>query len=158
MSVMNPTPQATSVTRANSDSHGGSHAKAQWPHRTAIIILLSISAVLIWSNGEAFLLWPAFYAAWVAFFPWIAALGPLCFILAIILGLTIDMGVIAYSFGARVEAAFIVFPSALISLFIGGGFLAGLIIAVLTGMFIVMNENALQGTEAERTASPVNVR
>jgi hypothetical protein len=94
----------------------------------------------------------------VAFFPWIAELGPLSFILAIILGLTIDMGVIVYSLGARVEAAFIVFPSAMISLFIGGGFLAGLIIAVLTGIFIVMNENALQATEAQRTVSPVNVR
>jgi hypothetical protein len=78
--------------------------------------------------------------AWAGLFPWIDQLGPLGFILGVILALVIDMGVVLYSFGFRVESAFIVFPTAIISLFIGGGFLAGLIIAVSTGIFIMMNE------------------
>jgi hypothetical protein len=103
-------------------------------------VLLSISAALIWFNAELLLLWPEFYMAWAELFPWIDQLGPLSFILGVILALVIDMAVVLYSFGLRVESAFIVFPTAIISLFIGGGFIAGLIIAVLTGIFIMMNE------------------
>jgi hypothetical protein len=113
---------------------------------------------LIWSNAEALLLWPSFYAAWVGLFPWVAQLGSLSFILGIILGLVIDMGVVAYSLGARVESAFIILPTAIISLFIGGGFLAGLIIAVLTGIFIMMNERILEATESQIAASPEYAR
>jgi hypothetical protein len=112
---------------------------------------------LIWFNAEALLLWPAFYVTWVGLFPWIAYLGNLSFILGVILGLTIDMGVVAYSLGFRAESAFIVFPTAIISFFIGGGFLAGLVIAVLTGIFIMMNERVLQATESQVAASPMNV-
>jgi len=113
---------------------------------------------LIWFNAEALLLWPDFYATWVGLFPWVAELGTLSFILGVILGLTIDMGVVAYSLGFRVESAFIVFPTAIISFFIGGGFLAGLIIALLTGIFIMMNERVLEATESQRAASQMNTR
>jgi len=61
------------------------------------------------------------------------------------------MAVIAYSFGFRVEAAFIVFPTAIISFLIGGGFLAGLIIAVLTGIFIMTNEKALETMDMKKS-------
>ena len=149
-------PQAQSATASKSNSQNGSHAKAQWPHRRTVIVLLSISAALIWFNADAFLLWPAFYVTWVGIFPWIAQLGDLSFVLGMVLGLVIDMGVIAYSLRLRVEAAFIVLPTAIISLFIGGGFLAGLIIAVLTGIFIVMNERVLEATEAQQATSPTN--
>jgi hypothetical protein len=80
----------------------------------------------------------------VGLFPWVAELGILSFILGVILGLIIDMAAVAYSFGGRFESAFMVFPAAIISLLIGGGFLAGLIIAVLTGIYIVMNERVPQ--------------
>ena len=103
-------------------------------------------------------MWPDFYATWVGLFPWVAELGTLSFILGVILGLTIDMGVVAYSLGFRVESAFIVFPTAIISFFIGGGFLAGLIIALLTGIFIMMNERVLEATESQRAASQMNTR
>jgi hypothetical protein len=68
------------------------------------------------------------------------------------------MGAITYSFGLRVEAAFIVFPTAIISLFIGGGFLAGLIIAVLTGIFIMINERGLQAAESQSAPSAADIR
>ena len=109
---------------------------------------------MIWFNAEALFLWPDFYATWVGFFPWIAQLGNLSFILGVILGLVIDMGVVVYALGLRVESAFIVFPTATISLLIGGGFLAGLIIAILTGVFIMMNEKTLQATEPQAAPSP----
>lgn len=143
------TPQARSATRSRSNAQAGSDAKPKTPHRRTIIILLAISAALIWFNADALQFWPAFYAAWVGLFPWVAYLGNLSFILGVILGLVIDMGVVLYSFGFRAEAAFVVFPPAIISLFIGGGFLAGLIIAVLTGIFIMMNEKVSQTTEQQ---------
>jgi len=142
--MINATPQASSTTRSGSNAQSGSDAKPHTPHRRTIIILLSISAALIWINADLLLWWPAFYATWVGLFPWVAQLGNLGFILGVILGLVIDMGAIAYSFGGRFESAFMVFPAAIISLLIGGGFLAGLIIAVLTGIFIVMNEKVSQ--------------
>ena len=129
-------------------SSGQDKSKPQIPHRRTIIALLTISAALIWFNADALLWWPGFYEAWVTLFPWVAQLGPLSFILGVMLGLVIDMAVIAFSFGFRVEAAFIVFPAALVSLLIGGGFLAGMIIAVLTGIFIMMNERVIQAKEA----------
>jgi len=126
-----------------------SDAKPRIPHRRTIIILLTISAALIWFNADALLWWPDFYTSWVGLFPWVGELGSLSFILGVILGLVIDMGVVVYSFGFRVEAAFIVLPTAIISLLVGGGFLAGLIIAVLTGIFIMTNENVSQVTESQ---------
>jgi hypothetical protein len=109
-------------------------------------MLLTLSAVLIWFNADALLWWPDFYATWVTIFPWVAQLGSLSFILGVILGLVIDMAVVVYAFGFGVESAFIVFPTAIISLLIGGGFLAGLIIAVLTGIFIMINEGKVSQT------------
>jgi len=139
--------QAQLATKPNSKN--GSDGKPHWPHRTTIIVLLSISAFLIWLNADALFFWPDFTAIWVGFFPWIVELGDLVFILGIILGLVIDMGVVLYAFGLRAESAFIVLPTAIISLLIGGGFLAGLIIAVFTGIFIMMNEKVLQRMEPQ---------
>ena len=152
------TPQAPSPTRSRSNAQDGSNAKPQTPHRRTIIALLTISAALIWFNADALVLWPAFYATWVGIFPWVAQLGDLSFILGVILGLVIDMAVVMFAFGFRAESAFIVFPTAIISFLIGGGFLAGLIIAVLTGIFIMMNERVWEATEAQRAASEMNIR
>ena len=150
--------QASSASGSPSNSKVPSHDKPRWPHRRTVIALLSISAALIWFNADALLVWPAFYVTWVGLFPWVGQLGSLSFITGVILGLVIDMGVILYSFGSRIESAFIVFPAAIISFFIGGGFVAGLVIAVQTGIFIVKNETVLQETQAQRTASQMNAR
>ena len=156
-SVMNKlTPQIpTPTTETKSKAQDGSDAKPHIPYRRTIIVLLTTSAVLIWFNAEALLWWPAFYAIWVGFFPWIAQLGDFSFILGVMLGLVIDMAVVTYSLGFRLESAFIIFPTAIISFLIGGGFLAGLIIAVLTGIFIMMNEKKVspQTTEPQRLAT-----
>ena len=103
------------------------------------VALLLISAGLIFANAAA-LLSPAFFLTWISFFPWVATLGNFGFILGVVLGLVILGAVFLYMLGFRVLSAFMVFPAAIVSLFIGGGFLVGLILGVLTGIFMVMNE------------------
>ena len=103
------------------------------------VLLLIISAALIFANATA-LLWPAFFATWVTFFPWVTVLGSFSFILGVVLGLVILGAVFLYMLGFRVLSAFMVFPAAIVSLFIGGGFIVGLVLAVLTGIFMIMNE------------------
>lgn len=99
-------------------------------------ILFFIAAGLIIANG-LLLLYPAFYAVWITLFPWVIPIGAFGVILGIILGLVILGGLVLYFLRFRVLAAFLVFPSAIVSLFIGGGFLLGLIIGVLAAMLII---------------------
>jgi hypothetical protein len=77
---------------------------------------------------------------WVGLFPWVAQLGSFGFILGVVLGMIILGAVFLYMLGFRVLSAFMVFPAAIVSLFIGGGFWVGLILGVLTGIFMIMNE------------------
>lgn len=105
----------------------------------AVVLLLLTSAALIFANAGA-LLWPAFFAFWVGWFPWVAQLGSFNFILGVVLGMVIIGAVILYMLGFKVLSAFMVFPTAIVSLFIGGGFLVGLILAVLTGIYMIMHE------------------
>lgn len=107
----------------------------QW----GVVLLLLTSAALIFANAGA-LLWPAFFATWVGFFPWVLSLGSFSFILGVVLGLVLVGAVLLYMLGFRVLSAFMIFPTAVVSLFIGGGFLIGLILAVLTGIYMIMNE------------------
>ena len=105
------------------------------------VLLLTLSAVLIFANADA-LLWSPFFATWVSWFPWVALLGPpfnFGFILGIILSLVISGAIFLYMLGFRVLAAFMVFPAAILSLFIGGGFWVGLIVGVLTGILMIWN-------------------
>ena len=102
--------------------------------------LLMIAAGLIFSNGIA-LLSPAFFVAWTSFLPWVAALGAFGFILGVMLGLVMIGAMVLMFLGFRMQAAFLVFPAAIASLFIGGGFIAGIVIGVLAGMLILMSEN-----------------
>jgi hypothetical protein len=103
------------------------------------VVLLLISAALIFANAAA-LLWPGFFFTWVAFFPWVASLGNFSFILGIVLGLIIVGAVLLYMLGFRVLSTFMVFPAAIVSLFIGGGFVVGLVLGVLTGIYMLMTE------------------
>jgi hypothetical protein len=102
-------------------------------------VLLLISAGLIFANAAA-LLWPAFFLTWITWFPWVAQLGNFSFILGIVLGLVVLGAVFLYTLGFRVLSVFMVFPAAIVSLLIGGGFLVGLVLAVVTGIYMLMNE------------------
>lgn len=103
------------------------------------LLLLIVSAALIFVNAAA-LLWPSFFATWVLFFPWVLSLGSFNFILGVVLGMIILGAAFLYMLGFRVLAAFMVFPAAVVSLFIGGGFIVGLVIGVVTGIYMIMNE------------------
>jgi hypothetical protein len=120
----------------------GPYPKAHVFHRYswAAVALLLISAALILANAAALLYLP-FFSLWVSYFPWVAQLGSFSFILGTVLGIIIIGAVILYMLGFKVLSAFMVFPAAIVSLFIGGGFWAGLIIGVLTGIFMIMHEN-----------------
>ena len=98
-----------------------------------------IAAALIVFNGAA-LLSPVFFAAWIGIFPWVAPLGYFGFILGAILGLVIIGGLILFFLGFRVLAAFLVFPTAIVSLLIGGGFIAGAIVGVLASLLVIITQ------------------
>ncbi|HKM78945.1 MAG TPA: hypothetical protein VJZ03_07690 [Candidatus Bathyarchaeia archaeon] len=100
-------------------------------------MLVGIAALLIIANGVA-LLSPSFYFYWSALLPWVAALGTFSFILGIVLGLVLFGAVIMMFLRFRIIAAFVILPTAIVSLFIGGGFFLGAILAVLTGILLLM--------------------
>jgi hypothetical protein len=101
--------------------------------------LLIIASGLIFFNGVA-LLSPPFFAVWAGFFPWVIPLGTFGFILGVILGLVLLGALVLIFLGFRAQAAFLIFPASIASLFIGGGFIAGVLIGVLAGMLILLNE------------------
>jgi hypothetical protein len=102
-------------------------------------VLLSICSILIFANAEA-LLWPFFFIPWSLFFPWLIFVGPAGpFIVGVVLSLVIAGAIFLYMLGFRVLAAFLVLPTAILSLFIGGGFVVGLVLGVLTGLLMIMN-------------------
>lgn len=101
--------------------------------------LLMIASALIFFNGIA-LLSPAFFATWTGIFPWVLALGTFGFIFGVILGLVLLGALVLIFLGFRLVAAFMIFPAAIASLFIGGGFIAGMIIGVLAAMLILLSE------------------
>jgi hypothetical protein len=101
--------------------------------------LLFVTATLVLLNAVV-LLSPAFFAAWVGLFPWVAMLGSLAFIIGIVLGLVIIGSFVLFLLGFRVFAVFLVFPAAILSLLIGGGFIAGLLTGVVAALLIIANQ------------------
>ena len=100
-------------------------------------VFVAIAAGLVIANAIA-LLSPGFTAFWGAFLPWVPALSSFNFILGIILGLILFGAVIMIFLKFRVLAAFVVFPTAVLSLFIGGGFFAGGILAIIGGILLLL--------------------
>src|SRR5208283_1162645 len=149
-----PAPQITPPMGPASYAQGGAHPSGvsyspktktkPHPFQRTITLLLSISASLIFFNAEALLWWPAIFEPWISLFPWVVQLGSLNFIIGIVLGLVIDIAIFVYMLGFRLLSAVVILPTAILSLFIGGGFLFGLIIAVLTGIFIIKNEKTME--------------
>jgi len=99
--------------------------------------LLATSAALIFFNGVA-LLSPAFFLFWSSLFPWIVALASFSFILGVILGLVLVLALIMVLLGFRILAAFVILPTAILSLFIGGGFIVGVILGVIAALLIII--------------------
>jgi len=101
------------------------------------VILVGIAAALIFANGVA-LLSPTFFAVWTAFFPWVGFLGPVNFILGIILGMVLLGAIVLMLLRFKVLSAFMIFPTAMVSFFIGGGFILGAVLAVIGGILLII--------------------
>jgi hypothetical protein len=99
--------------------------------------MVGVAAALIFTNGAA-LLSPAFFAVWGSYLPWLASLGSIGFILGIMLGLVLLGALVLIMLGFRVMAAFVIFPTALVSLLIGGGFVIGAVLAVIAGILLLL--------------------
>ncbi len=101
-------------------------------------ILSMIAGILILLNAAA-LLSTSFYNFWVGVFFWIPVIDPsathsLIFIIGAIIGLIIVIGSILMLLGYGTIGSIVVFPMAVLSLIIGGGFVAGFVLGVLGGI------------------------
>jgi hypothetical protein len=98
-------------------------------------ILSMIAGILVILNAGA-LLAGTFYNLWIGVFFWISAVGApsLVFAIGLILGLIIVIGSILMILGYGTIGSIVVFPAAVLSLIVGGGFVAGFILGVLGGI------------------------
>jgi len=93
-----------------------------------------VSGILVILNAAA-LLSPTFYSLWTGIFFWLPTIGPTyAFALGIIIGLTLIMGSIIMVMGHGAIADVVIFPFAVFSIIIGGGFVAGFVIGVVAGI------------------------
>ncbi len=96
---------------------------------------LSLTAGLLVLLNSAALLVPSFYATWAGIFWWLPSLGPVyAFALGMIIGLTLILGSIIMVLGHGALADVIIFPFAVFSLILGGGFVAGMVLGVVGGI------------------------
>ena len=98
-------------------------------------ILAMIAGILVILNAAA-LLSPSFYVLWTGVFFWLPAVGPasLAFAIGAIIGLILVIGSILMLLGYGTIGSIVVFPLAVLSLIIGGGFVAGFVLGVLGGI------------------------
>ena len=98
-------------------------------------ILSVIAGILVILNAAA-LLAPGFYSLWVGVFFWLPALGPpsLAFAIGVIIGLILVIGSILMLLGYGTIGSIVVFPMSVLSLILGGGFVAGFVLGVLGGI------------------------
>jgi hypothetical protein len=97
-----------------------------------------IAGILIILNAAA-LLSTSFYNLWVGVFFWIPVIDPsathsLIFIIGAIIGLILVIGSVLMLLGYGTIGSIVVFPLAVLSLIIGGGFVAGFVLGVLGGI------------------------
>jgi hypothetical protein len=97
-----------------------------------------ISGILVLLNGAA-LLAPSFYGFWSSIFWWIPLLGQYyVFMLGLIIGLTLILSSIIMVLRSGALASMLIFPFAVFSLIIGGGFVAGMVLGIVGGIIGVL--------------------
>jgi len=101
-------------------------------------ILSMIAGILVILNAAA-LLATAFFNFWTPIFFWIPQIDPspqhgLIFAIGLIIGLILVIGSILMLLGYGTIGSIVVFPLAVLSLIIGGGFVAGFVLGVLGGI------------------------
>ncbi len=107
-------------------------SRATWGFILALVaaILIIINAAALLSNG--------FYNSISGIFPWIASFAPfppwMLVSLGVILGVIVAIGSILMILGYGTIGSVVVFPAAVISLIIGGGFIAGFLLGIISGI------------------------
>jgi hypothetical protein len=100
-------------------------------------VISLIAGIMIIINAAA-LLSASFYTMWAGIFPWITYFGPfppwILVAIGLILGIVVAIGSILMVLGYGTIGAVVVFPAAVISLVLGGGFVAGFILGVVGGI------------------------
>lgn len=93
-----------------------------------------VAGILVLLNSAA-LLAPAFYNVWVGIFFWIPVVGQsYAFVLGVIIGLVLILGSIIMVLRQGALADILIFPFAVFSLIIGGGFVAGMVLGIVGGI------------------------
>jgi hypothetical protein len=96
--------------------------------------LCLVSGILVLLNSAAFLS-PSFYSLWSGIFFWLPAIGQSYgFVIGVIIGLTLILASIIMVMGHGAIADVIIFPFAVFSIIIGGGFVAGFVLGVVGGI------------------------
>jgi len=107
--------------------------------------LCLVSGILVLLNS-AVLLVPSFYGPpvnWSTIFFWLPAIGQsYAFALGVIIGLTLIMGSIIMVMGHGAIADVVIFPFAVFSIIIGGGFVAGFVLGVVGGILGALRRNS----------------
>jgi hypothetical protein len=108
---------------------------------TIAVILSLLSGILVLLNAAA-LLSPSFWSLWSSTFFWLPTIGPAyAFMIGAIMGLTLVLGAIVMALGSGALADVIVFPFAIFSLMIGGGFIAGMLLGIIGGILALLRRN-----------------
>jgi hypothetical protein len=88
--------------------------------------------------NAAALLSLGFYTFWTGIFPWIAFFGAfppwVLFAIGLILGIIMCIGSVLMILGYGTIGAVVVFPAAIISLIMGGGFVVGFVLGIVGGI------------------------
>ena len=111
--------------------------------RNIIAVILSLlSGILVLVNSAA-LLAPSFWAMWSSIFFWLPTIGQsYAFMLGALIGLTLVLGAIIMALSNGALADVIIFPFAIFSLMIGGGFVAGMDLGILGGILAIARRNS----------------
>jgi len=105
------------------------------------VILALIAGILVLLNAAA-LLSPSFFGIWSSTFFWLPTIGPsYAFMIGAIIGLTLVLGAIIMALSNGALADVIIFPFAIFSLMIGGGFIAGMLIGIIAGILALVRRN-----------------
>jgi len=100
-----------------------------------------LAGVFVLLNAAA-LLSSSFYSLWTGVFFWLPVIDPspthgLVFAIGAIIGLILVIGSILMLLGYGTIGSIVVFPLAVLSLIIGGGFVAGFVLGVLGGILTI---------------------
>jgi len=107
-------------------------ARATWGFLVSLIsgIMIIINAAALLSNS--------FYTWMAGIFPWITYFGPfppwMLVAIGIVLGVIVCLGAVLMIMGYGTIGSVVVFPAAVISLILGGGFIAGFVLGIVGGI------------------------